>query len=404
MKKRKRIIETGITPEIVQPNDPWADHFNDADLDYPHGILTNQQVTEQLRALYTGVSNTNGLQIEMASTEAALQGYFESVGSDQRTIEAAQAVRGLFSYLEQLGKSTARKTVITYYLLGSLLNKVEAWSESKAQYMIWVRNNFSKERHIECLRQARKLVELGEYAIKFASLGKNRCLELVYLFRQHIQEENDRREHDEVPRLTPVEEQQRRIALEQRLIGPGFNLDSEQGEGDVDALRVHMDTVLTIHRMKQAGIDEQVFNSEQVKMLALYRGLALEKKHAHQLKAILDQKQSLSDKQLLFDEWLRNRMHLPGTGGELRPIRMRSILAYFPNWIDKQWKYQAHDIEMLQKNSADSIVAIKDAYKVVLYLANKLGIVDNLEQPTAAIEEVANRIEEDSPMPETGTV
>lgn len=403
MKKRKRIAAEFVTPELVQPVDPRIDRFDDAELDYPRGILTNDQFTEHIRVLYTVVRDPRGLQKEMAATEAALQRYFESVGNDQRNDSAAQAVNGLFNYLEKLGKSTARKTVITYYLLGLLLNEVEAWSDSKAQYMIWVRDHFANERHIECLRQARKLVELGEYAIKYSALGKNRCLELVYLFRQHIQEENDRRIYGKQPELTPEEEKQIRIELGQRLIGPGFDPDSEQNEGDVDALRVHMDAVLTVHRLKHAGIDEHVFTYEQVKMLALYRGLALEKKHAIQLKSVLDGKESLEEKKLLFDEWLRDRMHLPETGGELRPMRMRSILAYFPHWLDKKREYQDHDIAVLKNNKQDAISAITDAYRVVMYLASKLEILDNMELPQTAVDEVT-AIVEGTTNSETGAV
>lgn len=385
-----------IEPVSVDSPPAWIDVFDDSGLDYPRQVLPDSPLAEKLRALYTTPRDSAALREGMAATVESLNIHFEGIEEQSRIDEAKQVVEGLFSYLERLGKSTARKTVITYYLLGRVLNNVEGWFPSKAQYMIWVRNTFAKERHLENLRQARKLADLGEYTIKYASLGKNRCLELVYLFRQQIQEEKDRREYKGEPQMTDAEEIQLLRQLDQELVGNGFDFDAEQGPNDVDALRTHMDTVLSVYRLKEAGIDSQLISYDQVKLLALYRGLALEKKTARELKDILDTKESVEDKKLLLDDWICNRMHVPGEGIELRPMRMRSILAHFPHWLDKGREYRDHDIAMLKRNSKDSIDAVTDAYRVVMYLANALGIKDRLELPATAIDGVAARFELDN--------
>jgi len=249
--------------------------------------------------------------------------------------------------------------------------------------MTWLRNTFGNERCLETLRQAKKIAMMGEYAIKYAELGQSRVLELYYLFVQMINEEEDIRFRDKTfTGFTEIEKQKIRSelsALEQRY---QFSMEAELNSFDVTGMRTNMDALITIWRLSKHRIDETICSYELAKMLALYRGYALEVKHVIKIENMLAGIADSAKKTSTFNDWVKNRMLLPDDERIKRPLRMRSILSYMSDWNSKKKDVKARDIEILM-NDPTIQDSITDAYRIVVYLAHKTKT--RLEEPATII-------------------
>jgi len=220
----------------------------------------------------------------------------------------------------------------------------------------------------------------------WVDLGKNRLLEMYYMFVQMLQAEDDSRTYKERALLTSEERNQvkRNLRLLQTQYGgPDY---SEIDTSDVALFRTYVDTILTLYQLERAGIPNTVFNYDQAKMLALYRGLAIEVGQAEEIKEELDAIDNDAEKKVMFNIWVLNRMCFPiEVEHTPRPMRIKSILASFKQWSDKDGSLKKRDLIVLKRDK-DIDSSITNAHRIVVYLASKLNI--NLEKNKTCIEEI----------------
>jgi hypothetical protein len=385
-RSRPRAVAADPQPQI---GPPAPNYFDDSGLEYPQGAFADPALSLTLKALYTEPRNPDELRAAIQTTLLAICTYFQGLPEARIPSTIASSIQHLFGYMERLGRSTSRRTVITYYLIGQMLNAAESqhWFPNKAAYMRWLRDSFPNDRNLEFLRQAKKIARLGDHAIRFADLGKNRLLELFYLYNQQIQEEDDQRERDQLNPLTVAEKQQILSHLEDTLRSYGFNDVSEQDAVDVQQLRVRMDTAITQYRLQKAGIGQDICTPDQARMLALYRGLSLEKKQASQIRQRLEGK-TIEEQKILFNQWVQDRMYLATDDVQQpRPMRIRAILASFKQWCDKDALLKLHDVRVLGRDRQVT-ESITDAYRVIMFLASELNLLNELEEPATAVAEM----------------
>ena len=372
MKRKKKPMI--IVPQIVAPQEG----FDDSGTSFPDARYFPADIGDVVHSIYTNPGNAAELKTEIQLAIDKIKAHVTPLSPLDIQEQTKIMINGFLGFLEKLGKNTARKTVISYYLVGNILRIVEPKFSSKAEYMRWLRTVFPADRSLESLRQARKIASLHEYALKYSLLGKNRVLELYYMLEQHVDEENHFRSQKDQPLITEGEKKSRIIELEDLLINCGLNEMAELDAVDVKALRTSMDAALTLYRIRKQlaleSITDVQISVEQAKMLALYRGLALEWRHikdvARQLKDPI-----ILNRQEFFDGWVMERLYsdLDTKELEARPMRVRQILASFSHWYGKSKELKKHDLVVLARD-AESKKSIKKAYRVIVYLAHKLGI------------------------------
>jgi hypothetical protein len=98
--------------------------------------------------------------------------------------EGERQVIGLWKGIERLGAHAALFTVLFLVHIGEILFKVERFLASKSKYMQWLAT-FGPE-HTRYFQHARELFLMGDFALKHASLGKNRLLTFKRLAKIRI--------------------------------------------------------------------------------------------------------------------------------------------------------------------------------------------------------------------------
>jgi hypothetical protein len=273
------------------------------------------------------------------------------------------AVAGLFARVQEHNRKSARLTVLTYFLIGTVLEEMSSKMPRKADYMIWVRESFGRQHHLEALRQARKLARLGKDILKLAHLGKNRCLELYYLIKQVIDDEPENQRDSVKEVLTEIAEKYWPQDL--------ANQSSLEPEDATD-IRLTLDTILTIYRLKLNGVDETIFTFDQAKMIAAFRGLAIEATQAIGIAKYLAGFDTLDKKKAAFDGYVMDRMTFPHDD-TVRPMSLRQLLASFALWRQRRGNQITEESLGSQyldlRHNADTQRAVKEAYQTIKALA-----------------------------------
>jgi len=215
--------------------------------------------------------------------------------------------------------------------------------------MKWLRAHFG-HKHLRYFQHAKQLDNMGAFARNFASLGKNRLLEL----------ERTRKELGESF-----------FSLLSQ-----FPFEDTTQDHDGALFKEHVDGVITYHRMRNAGIDSVEF--DQAALIGAQLNGAITKKMANQISQWLSDK---DDKTQALDDLILNKLAYPDSGGSQQPSRpsIRKHLADLVNYS-----------ESLDYGNSDWITTIRDqvdeedlskAYNFLVLLADKLGIT--LAKPRA---------------------
>jgi len=208
----------------------------------------------------------------------SLRSFTYEVGEqiDHKTgIDTGIEIKELLGYRGKKDIESSEDTVLAYYLVGHVLNHVyeDIFDSKNSRYMKWLREVFQEERCFESLRQARKLARLGEGIINYSRFGKNKCLELYYMLKQ----------------MSEVEDKNLKKMLDELLDQHPLPRNADNDYDDAMILRVHMDAVITVLRLKSYGIcKKRHFDFNQAKLIASYRGFAIEDDMVKHLRHWLD--------------------------------------------------------------------------------------------------------------------
>ena len=246
--------------------------------------------------------------------------------------EGERQIRGLCRSIEHLQTHTDLFVAAFMVALGTILKEVESSFDKKSRFTKWRRETFGYEQ-TRYFQQARQLAEMGEFAKKYASIGKNRLLELDRL-RKSLGTSSC---EEALSKFPP----------------PDTTTDM-----DGTLTKEHFDAVVTYHRLKEVGLDFVDF--DQARLIASYNGHAIEVKTARKIKNHLDQFKRKEQKKKFFEDYLLEQGRSPL--GELRTARpagpqgslnkcLADLVQYCRNanladaaWIRDQKKKIAEDI------------------------------------------------------------
>ena len=264
--------------------------------------------------------------------------------------EAKKQVEELFSCMEALIAHTSVFTVSLLIAIGLTLDDVEDYWGKKSKYMKWLRASFG-HRHLRYFQHAKQLAKMGDFARKYAALGKNRLLDFARL---------------------------------------GIKLEAEDGDllfkhpfqditDDIDGVLFseHVDSIITNYRMIEAGIDFVIF--EQASLIAAMLHGSLTVKKAEELKTWLDKFEEVEKKNEALYHFLLNGLAFP-YDNEKKPINtpkesLNRAMSKILDYCDGVDIEDEHWVET-HREHVNSNMIIK-IHGVVCSLAEKFNI--NLE-------------------------
>lgn len=194
--------------------------------------------------------------------------------------EAKQQIINLCNSIESMVAHTGMFIVHFLVNIGQILNHVEATVDNKSEYTEWKRTSFG-DRHVRYFQQARQLANMGSFAMDYASVGKNRLLE-----------------------LERMKNAVRASSLNEIIARHPFP-DTTEDMKEV-LWKEHIDTVVTYQRLEDAGIDFAEF--DQAGLLACYNRHALEVKHVEKIKKFLDRFPDREAKKSAFEILVMDKM------------------------------------------------------------------------------------------------
>ncbi|MBT4200037.1 hypothetical protein [Desulfobacula sp.] len=273
--------------------------------------------------------------------------------------EVKKQVDEVFSGMEALNTHSNLFNVSLLIAGGTLLNDVEDNFKSgkkkggKKKYMSWVRANFGHDR-MRYFQHAKQLANMGEFAQKYAALGKNRLLEFDRL-RKKL-----------------------KISLEELLKAHPF-IDLIH---DLDGLlfKEHVDSIITHYRLKDSGIDNILF--EQASLTAAMLHKSIKVKMVKDIKVWLDQFENQEKKQVAFGHFLLNKLAYPYNkiGFEKPPEETKESLNRLLGRVlgfNDSGNLENEDWVNSQKSKIEPDIIVK-AHNFILNLAEKFSI--NLEE------------------------
>ena len=262
--------------------------------------------------------------------------------------EAKKQVKELHSCMEDLNAHTALFKVSIIIAIGKILDDVEEHFGKKAKYMKWIRANFG-HRHLRYFQHAKQLAKMGDFARKYAPLGKNRLLNFARLETKLESDGGDLITKHPFPDITD----------------------------DIDGVlfKEHVDAIITYYRMIETGIKWIVFEQAGLIAAMLHKSIAVKK--AKDIKSWLDNFDNDDKKKQAISDYLLNKLVFPypekeePTDPDTNPTLNRAI-GKFLNFCDGVDLEDEHWVEA-NKGKIDS-KSIVNVHHLLVNIAEKLEI------------------------------
>jgi len=211
----------------------------------------------------------------------------------------------------------------------------------------WKKNNF-KDMHRRYFEQSKQLAQNEAIARKYASLGKNRLLELIRLLKA-----TDK-------------------TIEELLKDYPFPDTVKDEKGFL--FTKHIDSIINLFRLRAADIEFATI--DDAKRIAAFRTKAIEVNRAVQIKEKLDELGSGVEQQKeIFEEYLKNSLHFPqdsDSQNTVAPPDINQILANVIKYYDPD-KFEDDNWVAHQKEIVDEDIIV-NAYRIIVLIAGKLEI------------------------------
>lgn len=233
--------------------------------------------------------------------------------------------------------------------VGIILSEIETAFKDSHKYINWLKNNFSHER-LRYFQHARQLARMGDTALKYASLGKNRLLEFERARKEFSKESGADKTLDDLSKEHP------------------FLDTAEDNNGEL--FKRHVDAIISYYRVMEAGIDSIKF--EQAYYAASLEKKAIEVKRIKQLKKNLD---NAKDKGKFLDDFFKNKMVSPVPRESATGSRksLNKILADFVLYCDTS-DINSQDWIRMQKNILSEEIFL-EAYNYMVKMKDNLEIM-----------------------------
>ena len=196
--------------------------------------------------------------------------------------EASKQMHDLLHASEAMIVHTVKFATLFKIRLGHILNLVEISFEKKSDYVNWLRSNFSKK-HSRYFQHAKQLADMGKFAEDNAAAGKNRLLE--------------------------IERQRKALKKDtcKDVLGE-YSLPDITEDEDGELMKDTLDTIITIHHLKNAGIDYVEF--DQAALIASFNGEAITLKTARDWSEWLKEYEEEKRREV-FDSFVQDKLHFP---------------------------------------------------------------------------------------------
>lgn len=247
--------------------------------------------------------------------------------------------------IQALSVHTEMFTVRFLINIGIILNDIEAVLKTKSRYMAWLRKNFG-HKHMRYWQQAKQLAKMGDFAVNYASLGKNRLLAFA--------------------RIKSIAKEKYEALLSQH---PFYDTTDDH---DGLLFKQHVDAILTLYRLKEAGINFADF--KQAELIASILKEALAVKTATKIAKWLSQFKTEERKKEWFENFILNHAQFPdqSSGTAKRQVKLREHLAFLINFGKREDLTDAAQIEAVRDLvDRDALIGLN---RLIQLLAEKLNI------------------------------
>jgi len=208
--------------------------------------------------------------------------------------EAEKQIKTIWEGTEALITHTDLFAVGLQIAVGKILNEVKESFEKPSDYTGWLKARFT-DKHMRYFQQARQLARMGDFAGRYAALGKNRLLEFDRL----------------------------RIALKQSpadvLKDPQYPIPDTTEDPDGVELSEKIDGIVTHKRFKDEGIN---IDFPLATLMGCFNRRAVEVGVVKKIKVMLDQSDK---KEELFDRIIMDKLVLPDLEAPSESIRAESL-------------------------------------------------------------------------------
>ena len=360
-----------VTPEVVPPDDRAVkalamDGTSHVEISDRQNIYYSREIIEQTRAAF----NIERLKSKIAEDNQ------EFLAEGQRQIIK------LWHGIEALTVHNTMFVVLFLLGIGEILNEVRE-QLNLTDFVQWRRRVFDPKQE-RYLQQAQQLAEMGDFAKKYASMGKKRLLAL-----DKLRKDENEKTFDVLFTDHPIpEEVEDSILNDEQVKENPFPDSTEDLEGDL--LNEHVDALITFKRLKAAGINFVTF--DQAYLIAAYKRDPVTIKNAKRIADWLNEKGTTTRTQ---KKWLYNlvlnKMIFPDSARQVQQNSIRDSLNYsLANFVDYCEDCNFDDPGWItqQKELLDEAIVRKS----IVYL-KKVGLLlgidgdGSTEQPIATTKE-----------------
>jgi hypothetical protein len=278
--------------------------------------------------------------------------------------EGERQIHKLWHGIEALTVHNTLFVVLFLLSIGEILNEIRS-QLSIDDFVKWRRRVFppKQERY---LQQAQQLAKMGDFAKKYASMGKKRLLII-----DKLRKVEDKATYEALFEEHPIPEEAEEGLLDDEEIRQNpFPDSTEDLEGDL--LKEHVDALITFHRLKNNGTGFVTF--DQAYLIAAFKKNPITIKAAKNISDWLDEKGNIRQKKKWLNILIMNKMVFPER--HPRQSAPRDSLNYMlANFVEYCKECDFTDQEWLSRQSElidDEIVRQSNIY--LKAVARKLGV------------------------------
>jgi len=313
--KKKPAKKSPVTPKVLPPATQSAPVFamdttgHDV-ISHMQNIYYSKEIIEQTRAEFS----IDRLKAKIADDKSEF------------LAEGERQIHNLWHGIEALTVHNTMFVVLFLLSIGEVLNEVRN-QISLTEFVNWRRRVFNPKQE-RYLQQAQQLAKMGDFAKKYASMGKKRLLTLDKL-RKDENKDTFNALFEDYPIPEEVEES---FQPDAQVRHNPFPDTTEDFEGDL--LKEHVDALITLQRLKNAGINFATF--DQAYLIAAYKRDAVPIKIAKKIAAWLNEKGTTARTQKKwFNILVLNKMVFPDQARQSHQNSTRDSLNYtLANFVD----------------------------------------------------------------------
>jgi hypothetical protein len=262
--------------------------------------------------------------IEKTRDEFSIERLRAKIADDKSEFltEGERQIHELWHGIEALTVHNTMFVVLFLLSIGEVLNEVRN-QISQTEFVNWRRRVFNPKQE-RYLQQAQQLAKMGDFAKKYASMGKKRLLIL-----DKLRKDEDKDTYEALFESHPIpEEVEDGLLADEQIRQNPFPDSTEDFEGDL--LNEHVDARITLSRLKSAGINFVTF--DQAYLAAAYKKSAIPVKSAKKIADWLNEKgTTIRTQKKWFNILILNKMVFPERSSrrDPPPDSLNSLLGNF---------------------------------------------------------------------------